>query len=113
VGLVRQFESFETRPTHPLTGAPADYVWVHNDGKKTPHWYAGHVEKWNRARDLTLQWFKPGEIAKAMGITPRRVRQLIEQGKMRATLCGCRYYIRGADVPIFVASQTKIAPMGG
>lgn len=97
MGFVRLYESFEQRPTHPLTGAPADYYWEHRDGTRTPHWRKGHLQN----NDPALSWFSLPEVAKLLGKSRRRILQLVKSNDIPARKIGTAdgkrgtYYVSG------------------
>jgi excisionase family DNA binding protein len=53
------------------------------------------------------QWLTVGEVARALGLTEERVRQLIRERKIRATKIG-GWMVRPTDLQAFIASRTNI-----
>ena len=53
------------------------------------------------------QWLTVGEVAKAIGLTEERIRQLIRQRKIKATKIG-GWLIRPNDLQLFIRSRTNI-----
>ena len=58
------------------------------------------------------QWLTVGEVAKAIGLTEERVRQLIRQRKIKATKIG-GWLVRPNDLQMFIQSRTNIQEEGG
>ena len=53
------------------------------------------------------QWLTVGEVARALGLTEERVRQLIRERKIRATKIG-GWMVRPTDLQTFIQSRTNI-----
>jgi len=53
------------------------------------------------------QWLSVGQVARALGLTEERVRQLIRERKIRATKIG-GWMVRPTDLEAFIASRTNI-----
>ncbi|MBI4341372.1 MAG: helix-turn-helix domain-containing protein [Candidatus Omnitrophica bacterium] len=53
------------------------------------------------------QWLTVGEVARAIGLTEERVRQLIRQRKIRATKIG-GWLVRPSDLSAFIQSRTNV-----
>lgn len=54
------------------------------------------------------QWLTVGEVARALGLTEERVRQLIRQRQIKATKIG-GWLVQPADLKAFVASRSNMA----
>ena len=57
------------------------------------------------------QWLTVGQVARALGLTDERVRQLIRERKIRATKIG-GWMVRPTDLQAFIQSRTNM-PGGG
>ena len=53
------------------------------------------------------QWLTVGEVARAIGLTEERVRQLIRERKIRATKIG-GWLVRPSDLSAFIQSRTNV-----
>ena len=53
------------------------------------------------------QWLTVGEVARTIGLTEERVRQLIRDRKIKATKIG-GWLVRPADLNVFIQSRTNI-----
>lgn len=53
------------------------------------------------------QWLTVGEVARAIGLTQERVRQLIRARKIRATKIG-GWLVQSEDLKAFVQSRTNL-----
>jgi len=53
------------------------------------------------------QWLSVGQVAKALGLTEERVRQLIRDRKIRATKIG-GWMVQPTDLQAFIRSRTNI-----
>lgn len=74
-----------------------------------PH---SHVSNQQRDGLPEWQWLTVGEVAKAIGLTEERVRQLIRQRKIKATKIG-GWLVRPTDLRMFIQSRTNIQEEGG
>ena len=54
----------------------------------------------------TWQWLTVGEVARAIGLTEERVRQLIRERKIKATKIG-GWLVRPDDLNAFIQSRTN------
>ena len=52
------------------------------------------------------QWLTVGEVARAIGLTEERVRQLIRERKIKATKIG-GWLVRPHDLDAFIQSRTN------
>jgi excisionase family DNA binding protein len=52
-------------------------------------------------------WMTVGEVARALGLTDERVRQLIRERKIRATKIG-GWLVQPEDLQAFIRSRTNI-----
>lgn len=53
------------------------------------------------------QWLSVGEVARAIGLTEERVRQLIRERKIRATKIG-GWLVKPSDLQVFIQSRTNV-----
>ena len=53
------------------------------------------------------QWLSVGEVARAIGLTEERVRQLIRERKIRATKIG-GWLVKPSDLQTFIQSRTNV-----
>ena len=53
------------------------------------------------------QWLSVGEVARAIGLTEERVRQLIRERKIRATKIG-GWLVKPGDLQTFIQSRTNV-----
>ena len=53
------------------------------------------------------QWLTVGEVARAIGLTEERVRQLIRDRKIRATKIG-GWLVKPSDLQVFIQSRTNV-----
>lgn len=53
------------------------------------------------------QWLTVGEVARSIGLTEERVRQLIRQRKIRATKIG-GWLVQPEDLKAFIQSRTNV-----
>ncbi len=53
------------------------------------------------------QWLTVGEVARSLGLTEERVRQLIRARKIKASKIG-GWLVRPADLHAFIQSRTNI-----
>ncbi len=53
------------------------------------------------------QWLTVGEVARAIGLTEERVRQLIRERKIKATKIG-GWLVKPMDLEAFIQSRTNI-----
>ena len=53
------------------------------------------------------QWLTVGEVARSIGLTEERVRQLIRDRKIRATKIG-GWLVKPADLKAFIQSRTNV-----
>ena len=53
------------------------------------------------------QWLTVGEVARAIGLTEERVRQLIRERKIRATKIG-GWLVQPQDLAAFIRSRTNM-----
>ncbi len=54
------------------------------------------------------QWLTVGEVARAIGLTEERVRQLIRERKIKATKIG-GWLVQPSDLQAFVQSRTNVS----
>ena len=54
------------------------------------------------------QWLTVGEVARAIGLTEERVRQLIRERKIKATKIG-GWLVQPSDLQAFIQSRTNVA----
>lgn len=54
------------------------------------------------------QWLTVGEVARNIGLTEERVRQLIRERKIKATKIG-GWLVRPTDLEAFIQSRTNVA----
>ncbi len=65
----------------------------------TPFFEANGGSRW--------QWMTVGEVARTLGLTEERVRQLIRQRKIKATKIG-GWLVQPHDLHAFIHSRTNI-----
>ena len=53
------------------------------------------------------QWLTVGEVARSIGLTEERVRQLIRERKIKATKIG-GWLVKPEDLSAFIASRTNV-----
>ena len=53
------------------------------------------------------QWLTVGEVARSLGLTEERVRQLIRERKIKATKIG-GWLVHPDDLQIFIQSRTNV-----
>ena len=53
------------------------------------------------------QWLTVGEVARSIGLTEERVRQLIRARKIKATKIG-GWLVKPEDLSAFIASRTNV-----
>lgn len=53
------------------------------------------------------QWLTVGEVARSIGLTEERVRQLIRERKIKATKIG-GWLVRPTDLEAFIQSRTNV-----
>ena len=53
------------------------------------------------------QWLSVGEVARSIGLTEERVRQLIRERKIRATKIG-GWLVKPSDLQVFIQSRTNV-----
>ena len=53
------------------------------------------------------EWLTVSDVARAIGLTEERVRQLIREHKIKATKIG-GWLVRPADLQVFIQSRTNI-----
>ncbi len=68
----------------------------HNNNSNTLH---GGLPEW--------QWLTVSEVARAIGLTEERVRQLIRDRKIRATKIG-GWLVKPSDLKAFIQSRTNV-----
>jgi len=54
------------------------------------------------------QWLTVGEVARNIGLTEERVRQLIRERKIKATKIG-GWLVRPTDLEAFIQSRTNVS----
>ena len=64
---------------------------IHNDTNGVPHW----------------QWLTVGDVARTVGLTEERVRQLIRERKIKATKIG-GWLVQPNDLKAFIQSRTNV-----
>ena len=57
------------------------------------------------------QWLTVGEVARSVGLTEERVRQLIRARQIKATKIG-GWLVRPEDLDDFIRSRTNLNPSG-
>lgn len=53
------------------------------------------------------QWMSVGEVARSIGLTEERVRQLIRERKIKATKIG-GWMVQPSDLQAFIKSRTNV-----
>jgi hypothetical protein len=107
---VSEYESWENRPRHPVTGVLADYYFETASGKRKPAWR----DPWVKNPDPKMCWYRVSEVARMLGRSVLWVRQQIgKSGGLRATrpVTGRQWFIRGSDLLDFVEGSTKVGPL--
>ena len=64
---------------------------IHNGTNGMPHW----------------EWLTVGEVARSLGLTEERVRQLIRERKIKATKIG-GWLVQPDDLNAFIQSRTNM-----
>ena len=106
----RRFTNYlpgDVRPTHPVTGAPADYFWL-QDGERLPRWDRRAPTKAEMLASPELCWLGVPDAAKLLGRSKATVREYIARGELPAA--GRPYLIRGSDLIAFTKRRPRIAP---
>lgn len=101
-----QYDHFEDRPVHPVTGVKADYYWYNDKtGEKYPRWRDPFV----KGPDPATTWYSVHEICKATGRRSLTVRRWIKKGLLKASKAGSnQWFIRGDHFAEFIGANNHI-----
>lgn len=110
------FASWEDRPRHPVTGAPADYLHERATRDATGKAITVREPRWRdpflKSADPAECWYSVEEVSQRVGKDVQWVRRMCREGRLAASKPrGCRdWFIRGDRLIAFIENQTEVAP---
>lgn len=112
-----EYDSWEDRPTHPVTGVPADYFWEVQEPQPDGTYQTVRYPRWRdpftKDADPARCWYSVKEVAKLTGRDVQWVRKVCRQGRLRAHKPkGTNdWFIRGSDLIGFIENRGDVAPL--
>lgn len=117
--LVPRYQSWETKPRHPITGEEAVFYWEtqgpRGENVREPRWGSNRRELAATVKAMAehpeVTWVSTAEAAALLGKKASAVRRLIAQGQLVATPVGDgpkpRHLIKGSDLIAYTRGDSK------